>query len=390
MSGVATEEEGLSIHADRAALHPTLSSLTGLRWIAAVAVFGYHIVAMGYFSADIEAIPRLLFGAGNSGVALFFILSGFVLAWSSSPGDRAGAFWLRRVARIWPLHLVTVLLAVVVSATFVPAIRTADPLALASNIVLVNSWRQDWWQAGNPVSWSLACEIFFYALFPLMIRALRPLRKNGLLIAGLAMLALLGISPVITELSHQTLSSYSWPPLRLPEFVIGIVLALLLRQGYWRGPRVAPALVLALAGYVLPALVGTSGPSPINTTLIGDIGLAAVIIALARRDLEDKPTALAAPVLVKLGQVSFSFYLVHLLVIQVAASAWPDGLPHLQAPQAVGLALVSFTGALAIAFALHHLIELRARRLVLSLPRRLAARERGPVDRATAGDRHPS
>lgn len=373
MNVLETPEPALAARPDFSASTASLASLTGLRWIAAVAVFGYHIVSMRYFSPETKAAPELLFGAGSSGVALFFILSGFVLAWGSNPGDRPGRFWLKRVARIWPLHLVGVALALIVSVTFVPFIHNDDPLALVSNILLANSWHQEWWQAGNPVSWSLACEVFFYALFPLLIRLIRPLRKNGLLIVGLAMLSFLGLSPIIAELAHRSLSGYSWPPLRLPEFVIGIVLALLLRHGELRGPRLAPAMLLALVGYFLPAMLAPVGPSPINTTIISDIGLAALIAALARRDLEGRPTALARPGLVKLGQVSFAFYLVHLLVIQVAASAWPKHTPQLPVLPAIGLALVAFSCALITAFVLHQFVELRAQRFVMSLPARIAS-----------------
>jgi peptidoglycan/LPS O-acetylase OafA/YrhL len=100
--------------------------------------------------------------------------------------------------------------------------------------------------------------------------------------------------------------------------------------------------------------------------MISDIGLAALIAAIARRDLQRQPSALARPVFIKLGQVSFAFYLVHLLTIQLVASAWPDDHPHLPLVPGLGLALLSFACALGVAFALHHFVELKAQRFLMS------------------------
>jgi peptidoglycan/LPS O-acetylase OafA/YrhL len=45
--------------------------------------------------------------ASATGVSFFFVLSGFVLTWSARPDDIATGFWRRRIARIYPVHLVT-------------------------------------------------------------------------------------------------------------------------------------------------------------------------------------------------------------------------------------------------------------------------------------------
>nr|WP_232536640.1 acyltransferase [Curtobacterium flaccumfaciens] len=151
---------------------PVLPSLTGLRWVAAFGVFAYHVRNLRYFDGNAQTTLSAVVGSGDTGVSLFFMLSGFVLAWSDrTDGDSAGPlraalhFWYRRAARIWPLHLVAVLAAIVVGATLMPSIRTTSPVALVANVLLVNAWHAPWWQAGNPVSWSLACEAFFYLTF---------------------------------------------------------------------------------------------------------------------------------------------------------------------------------------------------------------------------------
>ncbi len=150
----------------------TLPSLTGLRWATAMLIFGHHLMAVEYFGGAPGDVWAFVFEAGKTGVTLFFILSGFVLAWGYKPQQSAGSFWWHRVARIYPLHVMGVGLALVAAATLIPEIRTDGAAPLAANLLLVNGWVPDWWQAGNPASWSLVCEAFFYLAFPFLIRPL--------------------------------------------------------------------------------------------------------------------------------------------------------------------------------------------------------------------------
>ncbi|GDY63763.1 hypothetical protein SAV14893_031560 [Streptomyces avermitilis] len=157
---------------------PSLPSLTGLRWMAALLVFGLHVRNFGYFDGTGARIATWAFGAGASGVSFFFILSGFVLMWSARPGDRALAFWRRRIARIYPVHLVTAGIALLMGFTLAHQPRPTLHQAVA-NVLLVHSWWRLWWQTLDPVSWSLACEAFFYAAFPLLAVLLRRLGARG-------------------------------------------------------------------------------------------------------------------------------------------------------------------------------------------------------------------
>src|SRR3954466_10818588 len=89
-----------------------LRSLTGIRWLAALLVFAYHVHVIRYFrDGPAGTVVDWLFGAGVTGVSFFFVLSGFVLAWSARDGDPPRSFWLRRIARVYPVHLVTALTA---------------------------------------------------------------------------------------------------------------------------------------------------------------------------------------------------------------------------------------------------------------------------------------
>ncbi|MCK1816011.1 acyltransferase family protein, partial [Streptomyces sp. XM4011] len=92
-----------------------LPSLTGLRLPCAAAVFLVHAwLFTGAFADQRIADAALALGPlGMTGVSCFFIISGFVLAWTARPDDTPARFWRRRAARIYPNH------AVVWSATLV-------------------------------------------------------------------------------------------------------------------------------------------------------------------------------------------------------------------------------------------------------------------------------
>ncbi|MDQ1075091.1 MULTISPECIES: acyltransferase [Microbacterium] len=352
-----------------------LPSLTGLRWATAMLIFGHHLMAVEYFGGTPGVIWGTLFEAGKTGVTLFFILSGFVLAWGYKPQQTARSFWWHRIARIYPLHLVGVGLALVAAATLVPEIRTDGTAPVVANAFLVNGWVPDWWQAGNPASWSLVCEAFFYLTFPFLIRPLARASNRALGVVVVASLVVAALAPQIASMSPIPMSAASTPLLRMPEFVIGVSLALLMKKSAWQPVRLVVAVPLAVAGYALseaPTLPGTD----IHPGLAATVGSYALLVAsLANADARANSTFLARPLWQELGRVSFAFYLVHLLVIASVSSAWPDGHPQLPWRQAVPLALAAFGIALALAWAMHKLIEIPAQRWLLRYDRsRSAAR----------------
>jgi peptidoglycan/LPS O-acetylase OafA/YrhL len=348
---------------------PDLPSLTGLRWVTAMMIFLYHVLVVSYF-ADPWALPWMsVFFGGTAGVTVFFVLSGFVLAWGSRPDRRVGSFYVRRLARVYPLHLVTLALALVTAATFVPGIRTHGAAPLVANLLLVNSWDPSWWQAGNPVSWSLACEASFYLLFPLLIRLLSGRSATGLVAVGAVALAIMLVAPGIAAASPVPMSASSTPLLRLPEFVIGITAALLLRQRQWKPPRPRIAVPLAVLGYCVGLLPGQADDPLQLTHTIGALCFAVLIASLAAVDADGGRTFLAGPRWQALGRASFAFYLVHVLVMASVSSPWPDGHPLLPWPAATALMVAAFGAALALALVLHHGIEVPAQRMLSRLDR---------------------
>ncbi|MEV5375093.1 acyltransferase family protein [Streptomyces nondiastaticus] len=297
-----------------------LDSLTGLRWYAALLVACFHFFyeeASTGTSLHVFRLKEVVY-AGPSAVSFFFILSGFVLAWSARPHDTVTGFWRRRFARIYPSHLATFFVAVL---TMIWMGKALDARIALTNLSLTQSWipnRKDWWFGYNGVSWSLSCEFLFYLSFPLVVKVIRRFSTRGLWATVIAGNLCVVLAPIAAgRIAHATgwdpkFMLYIFPPVRLLEFVIGIAVALLVKSGNWRGPGLAASLALSVLvvfgpSHVMPFDFHWSADTVIPYTL--------TIAAAARADVRGEPSPFRNRITVYLGEVSFAFYLVHEIVI---------------------------------------------------------------------------
>jgi peptidoglycan/LPS O-acetylase OafA/YrhL len=354
-----------------AAPSPSLPSLTGLRWVAALLVFGLHVRNYHYFGGIGDRYMTWAFGPGANGVSFFFVLSGFVLTWSARPKDRAFAFWRRRIARIYPVHLVTAAIALVMAYTLAYQTKP-EPSQAVANALLVHSWWRPWWQTLNPVSWSLACEAFFYAAFPLLALLLRRLGARGATaLAGVSVLAVLMLA--WAETHHWTTEPISSnPAARLPEFVLGAATARLVLLDRWRGPGLEASLALSVIGYFLVPQV-EPGCSATACTVVG---FALLIPAAAVADLRGLPSLWRHRRMVRLGELSFAFYMVHLLVLRAGTNVLGRS-PRFGVPTGLAVTAAAFALALGLSWILYEKVERPARRLLLG-GRRSARRTSAP------------
>lgn len=339
-----------------------LPSLTGLRILGSVAVVLCHA---GHAFATSHSLDVAM-AYGYAGVSFFFMLSGFVLAWSWT-GQQARRFWWRRFCRIWPLQMLIMAFAYTAIAGHV---RTPGPAGHVAEVLLVQAWFPDpaVYAGGNGVTWSLSDEMFFYLAFPLVIALLRRLSGRGLAVTAAAALAVMAGGPLTASLAG--LSSYSalyywlffvFPPYRFCEFLLGMVLARAMVRGA-RVPAPALACLAAAAGiggvaWALTAITvrtGTGVARPF-VALLAIPFFALLLSGSATRDLRPGGWWLSRKPLVLLGEWSFALYLVHApaLVVTGPLGWWdnPGGLWGL-ADCAAFLALT-----IALAAALYYLVE---------------------------------
>jgi peptidoglycan/LPS O-acetylase OafA/YrhL len=341
-----------------AGLPNRLDSLTGLRFFAAATVVLFHFSTRFDIPYTIDKMVSL----GYAGVAFFFTLSGFVLAWSAKPGDTARHFYSRRFARIWPAHaVVTVLVIPVIYLAGAAPTWAALPFVLACVHVWIPS--PAWHYAFNGPAWSIAAEAFFYALFPVLIRAARWQRPRlGYLVAGTATMMAASAFAVVSIAPDAAWGFllYLNPLYRLGEFTLGMLLAIAMRRGLrapWRTWIPATGCACAYLALVMFAPHDSEGGIPkVLTNLALLPFFLAIIAAAATADIRGKKTPLRTHSLVALGDRSFALYLIHLPLITVVGV----GMAGRALGQTANLALA--IGVLAASVGVAHVLYIAVER----------------------------
>lgn len=372
---------------------PPLRALTGLRFVAAAYVVLFHVAQP--LARGGPAWVRTLLGGGYVAVGLFFVLSGFILVWAyqhhdlSRPAARR-RFWVARLARIYPVYLLGLALALPYFVEMV-ALRpdwgvAAGLRTAAATLSLTQAWSPTSACQWNCPGWSLSAEAFFYLLFPLLVVATARWGTRRLL-AALALLwaAALAAPVAYTLLDPDALggaqagSQATWlvvlkfnPLLRLPEFAIGVLVGQLVvrwqrlpatrdrlrRLGPWLsgGAAVTLGVVLATGGRLPFALLHNGLLAPAFALLV--VGLGAGGGALARL-LGSRP-------LHALGEASYALYILHVPVYLWSLHRLPFielGLPHGWPGVALYLVLVTL-----LSVAVRQRVEEPARRWLLRRP----------------------
>jgi peptidoglycan/LPS O-acetylase OafA/YrhL len=326
-----------------------LSAVTGLRFLAALHVYFGHAM-------DPSGLGGVFLYNSRSSVSLFFVLSGFILAYvyadGATPIDRR-RFWIARFARIYPVYVLSIAIALPVWLAEVRARGESIAFYVVPTIVAVLALAQSWnWSIANAINgpaWSLSVEAFCYAVFPAIVERVRRLdpRRLALLALGTygAVLVLNTILDVtnlpraqrtdIVMMISRLIGPASNPARRSLEFIIGAAVGCLflrrrdegkLRRG-WRWD------VAAFAGLV--AIIAELAVMP--PKLLTHNGLLAplfaiVIVACAVGGPATN-TMLGNRASVFLGEASYAVYLLHLPILWYYAWAarrfgWPTGVAH--------------------------------------------------------------
>lgn len=294
----------------RAPVHE-LRALTGVRGMAAWFVVFYHI------RLSIAGLPtglRDVFAKGYLAVDFFFLLSGFVIWLTWNDRLRTGGlksvpgFLQKRIARIWPLHLVT-LAGAVALALVLRATGRSDPQfvfpELPLHVLLLQNWGFTRHLSWNDPAWSISAELGAYLLFPVLVMAVDWRRLPSAALVAIAATLLLVLhwamdAPTLgTDIPRYGLLRC------LIEFTVGsIVCALWLRWRDRRSLRYAGLTVMVLTALWI---IG------ISETLIVPALFAATLLLLAltagRRHNPFETRAVHY-----LGEISYATYLSHFIL----------------------------------------------------------------------------
>jgi exopolysaccharide production protein ExoZ len=311
-------------------VHGVLTNLQGLRALAALGVVVFHFGLMPAI-----AIP---FEVGASGVDIFFVLSGFIIAHSSARSSRH--FLAHRLIRVLPAYWIVTLIA---------ALFTLQNMDLAgASDWLVQSLFYIPHPAGRPplifVAWTLVYELAFYLLYWIALR-FGTRTAPAACIAFLLALALVDPPGVPGP----------WP--LLLEFAMGIGVYLGVER--YRLAELVPGwsgLLLAAVGLVLlPVFPAISGYIPDDYQILVRVlcwGVPSAMIVLGLVVAEHGGLAIRSKLVLLLGAGSYAIYLLHPVAVGQLIQ-----LPPLTPPLSWALCLLAVGVTVATSVAFHMFLE---------------------------------
>ncbi|MFY8209259.1 MAG: acyltransferase family protein [Caulobacter sp.] len=284
--------------------------LTALRFFAAFWVVLYHY----WPNLDVGFTPAIA-SKGYLGVEAFFVLSGFILChvYLAGFGEgrfRYGDFLWNRLARVYPLHLATLVGVGAMALAGAVAGLAVDPNILSwpslpANLLLVHAWGLAPVAGWNHASWSISAEWFAYLTFPVFAFAAWRLRSRPL-VAVLAALALIAvIYPVFEALAGFSLTEATirWGALRIvPCFAYGCALHALWRSGRFPTRLAGPGA--AVLGLAILAAIQFGAPDLSIVMLLGGLIFMLASLASAGSRFATQKT------FVYLGEISYSTYMI--------------------------------------------------------------------------------
>lgn len=302
---------------------PPILYLNGLRGIAILMVIMIHVsqlvVGMPGWATNLTFY-------GVRGVQLFFIVSGLTLALAHKNGPlRLGDFAARRFFRVAPMFYAGVALYLSLAAwtplvEFMP--RHATVSEVLRTIMFVHGWSVDANNKIVPGGWSIAAEAMFYCVFPLLLWQLQ--RPKSYLLLLIAIYVLAGVSYVgirrLLEGDPQIVQGFAfnfWVS-HLPAFATGCWLSL--EVSYNQVSRSVARIIACLA---VAAVVIDSQLRGHSNLLVSIILLSTFVWAVGKC----RPAFLESRVLIWIGEISFSLYILHFAVLSTLSLMAPRLAP---------------------------------------------------------------
>ncbi|NBB63344.1 acyltransferase family protein [Pseudomonas sp. ODNR1LW] len=296
-----------------------------LRGVAAVAVVAHHAIRATTVKAEGEITPPALlnypylYDALAFGVDLFFVISGFIMVYVSTPyisgKQPISGFILKRVARIYPLYIIVLalLLMIIFIQSFLSNTNNFDLSywRIISSALLIPSYNSDGFvQPILGVGWTLSYEIYFYIIFAVSITVFRG-RFLPALSIGIALICLLAS---FSGLANNAAIDFLANPIAL-EFVMGCWVGHAVKRGLTTTIPIITSATSVIIIFAAPALLNNEE----LRVIYWGVPCAAITLSFVSINLNNfklKPYRW----LLLIGNASYSIYLIHILIIGIIGS----------------------------------------------------------------------
>ena len=288
----------------------TMHSIQVLRAVAAMLVVLFHaqLAFAGAGARPACENQAYLFSFGAVGVHIFFVISGFIMVYTTriDEGYDARAFWRRRLMRIFPIYWICAALYLALHGLIGEPYRLTGADMIKA-LLLVPGKAPD---IIGP-AWTLSFELYFYLVFGLFMLA-------GLTRGLLALTGFFVLSIIARQLAgyNQSALNLASNPLLL-EFIAGCAIGWLVKRG--RLPARGGWIIL-FAALAIYAGGMAAGVQRIPTVIGWGVPSALLILGLVILE-----TRYGAPMLIRrigyLGDSSYALYLIHILVITLSLLA---------------------------------------------------------------------
>lgn len=295
-----------------------LAFLDALRGLAAVYVVLFHVMAMPSPALATGPVMGAVLAMGGTGVALFFVISAFSLAYTMPRHARTPtpllSFYLHRMFRIAPLFFVLLAFSIWRDGR---GSHAGHPSAeILANVTFTFNLFEGWEAGIVWASWAIGVEMLFYAVFPLLFRIIdSPRRAWGAAVLG-TLASLLAGAGVLGPAGVAAVGDYGL--LRhLPVFLYGLLayhLFMALQAVPSNAARRCCMTVLVGTGLLLVGLTWSSARAAVSAGIgwiLFGAGYAALLIGMSRFPL----SLVVNRVTTYLGQISYSLYLAHPIVV---------------------------------------------------------------------------
>lgn len=300
-----------------------IKPLTSIRMLFAIFVFLSHLSFLDNSSIYSKVFSNI-FSEGFLGVSFFFVLSGFILTYNydsrfSQKTISKKSFYVARFARIYPMHFVTMIIALILSL-----IVGNNDNYLIQNSLLIQSFYndKDIFFSLNAPSWSISDEMFFYIVFPFVLLFNINIR---LLIFFILTAAILYLN-IYLDHDNQHYWLYISPIFRFADFLLGIILYSIYKYIKINFKNINENIleILSMSIFILFFVYHNYFSISYRYSIYYWLPMFLIILAFAISGSSENKgffsKVLCNKYLVWLGEISFCFYLIHLIVIRVMSS----------------------------------------------------------------------